>query len=164
MLRSQLTGRWLCPSRLWKSRPGFVQLQVESVSDSFRSWGENSNGKFVFRIKLFTDSLRRSSDPAIIHLMYIQVRATDFSLPTPRPTDVRFHLALQTVHAVITGLYPCDEQAALQLAALQFQCMFGKHNPSRFSDSIQERCRMLTRLSQCVLHAVTPLAFWAIDW
>ncbi len=43
----------------------------------------------------------------------------------------RDHLcAIQAVYNIITGTYPCSEEEAVQLAALQFQVKFGKHNPA----------------------------------
>ena len=39
----------------------------------------------------------------------------------------------QAVYNIITGTYPCSEEEAVQLAALQFQAKFGKHNASRYA-------------------------------
>ena len=42
---------------------------------------------------------------------------------------------VQAVYNIITGTYPCSEEEAIQLAALQFQAKFGKHNPSSYGPS-----------------------------
>ena len=37
----------------------------------------------------------------------------------------------QAVYNIITGMFPCTEEEAVQLAALQFQAKFGKYNAAR---------------------------------
>lgn len=42
---------------------------------------------------------------------------------------VREMLFIQTVYNVVSGLYPCDKDDALRLAALQFVARFGEFKP-----------------------------------
>lgn len=37
-------------------------------------WFEKPQAKFVFQLKLYTESILASKDPKIIHMMFIQVR------------------------------------------------------------------------------------------
>jgi hypothetical protein len=71
------------------------------------SWFEKPAAKFIFQLKLYTESLVVSKDPKVVHMMFIQA-----------------------VYNVITGTYPTSEKEAVQLAALQFQAKFGQHNPA----------------------------------
>jgi hypothetical protein len=64
-------------------------------------------GRLVFALKLFMDSVKASADPALVMLRYIQ-----------------------SVYCVITGIYPCTLDDAVSLACLQFQAKFGTHNPA----------------------------------
>ena len=52
----------------------------------------------------------------------------------------------QAVYNIITGMYPCSEEEATQLAALQFQAKFGKYNPATY---VQGEARV-SRLRACV--------------
>jgi hypothetical protein len=43
-------------------------------------WKGKPEAKFVFQCKLYTDSMIKSADPKIVHLLFIQVRATASAL------------------------------------------------------------------------------------
>jgi hypothetical protein len=95
------------------------------------AWFDKPDAKFIFQLKLYTETLVTSKDPKVIHMMFLQVR-------THRPggtshaacsiSDV--YLRLQAVYNVITGTYPATDKEAVALAALQFQAKFGAHNSS----------------------------------
>lgn len=70
-----------------------------------QAWGGNTRARLVFVVKLFMDSVRASSDAAMVHLLYIQ-----------------------SVYNVITGIYPTSTDDAVSLASLQMQEKFGSHN------------------------------------
>jgi len=70
------------------------------------SW-EAEEARFIFQCKLFTETLVNTEDTEIIRLLFIQ-----------------------NVYHIITGTYPCNKTDAVQLAALQLQAKFGKHNPA----------------------------------
>ena len=42
------------------------------------SWFEKPQAKFVFQLKLYTESIITSKDPKIIHMMFIQVSSGCF--------------------------------------------------------------------------------------
>jgi len=69
------------------------------------TWFDKPGARFIFQIKLYTATLTNSTDPKVIHMMFIQA-----------------------VYNVITGIYPSNEKEAVALAALQFQAKFGLHN------------------------------------
>lgn len=75
------------------------------VAEIMSRWTPNSEvPRFVYQVKLFMDSLKKSTDPKVIYMLYIQA-----------------------VYNTITGLYPCKEDDAVSLAALQVQAKFGSH-------------------------------------
>jgi len=39
------------------------------------NWMDKPNAKFVFQLKLYTETLVNSKDPKVIHMMFIQVSA-----------------------------------------------------------------------------------------
>ena len=69
------------------------------------TWFDKPGAKFVFQLKLYTESLVTSKDPKIVHMMFIQA-----------------------CYNVIIGTYPTTEKEVVLLAALQFQAKFGLHN------------------------------------
>ena len=58
------------------------------------NWVDKPQAKFVFQLKLYTESLVTSKDPKIVHMMFIQA-----------------------CYNVITGTYPTTEKELVQLAA-----------------------------------------------
>ena len=86
--------------------------------------------RFVFQCKLFTETLVGTEDPEIIRLLFIQ-----------------------NVYHIITGTYPCNKADAIQLASLQVQAKFGKHNPAT------HKVGFLTSS----LHEYVPAPFMAED-
>lgn len=71
------------------------------------SWEDSPDAKLVFQCNVFTESILKSSDPAVVRLLFIQA-----------------------VYSINTGVYPCNHADAVLLAALQIQAKFGAHNPA----------------------------------
>lgn len=90
---------------LWESKNGATLdrplTKMDCPGKIAKEWAPNSPSKFVYVIKLFLDTLIKSTDTKIQELRYIQA-----------------------VHSIITNQYPVDEETALKLAALQFKATF----------------------------------------
>jgi talin len=71
-------------------------------------WPAGLEVRLVFQLKLFMESIRMTSDPRMIYMLYIQ-----------------------GVYNVITGIYPTPMDEAVSLATLQVQAKFGDHDPSK---------------------------------
>lgn len=71
---------------------------------------------------------------------------------TSSPARFLFH---QAVYNIITGTYPCSEEEAVQLAALQFQAKFGKHNPASYVQSLVPFVSLSLIRTLCVCSPVT---------
>jgi hypothetical protein len=56
-------------------------------------------------------------------------------------------VAPQAVYNIITGTYPCAEEEAIQLAALQFQAKFGKFNRETYVHACERRPALALRRS-----------------
>jgi hypothetical protein len=105
------------------SRPRAVQRALmadREILNVMEGWFEKPSAKFIFQLKLYSESLVTSKDPKVIHMMFIQA-----------------------VYNVISGTYPTSDKEAVNLAALQFQTKFGPHNsashkPGFLKNLIQE--------------------------
>jgi hypothetical protein len=90
--------------------PNVIKVQraispEREILSIMETWFDKPGARFIFQIKLYTATLTNSTDPKVIHMMFIQA-----------------------VYNVITGIYPSNEKEAVSLAALQFQAKFGLHN------------------------------------
>ena len=64
-------------------RPLAPDREVVSVMEN---WVDKPQAKFVFQLKLYTETLVASKDPKVIHMMFIQVRPGPFPpQPCARP-------------------------------------------------------------------------------
>jgi hypothetical protein len=48
--------------------------QDREVVSVMETWMDKPNAKFVFQLKLYTETLVNSKDPKVVHMMFIQVR------------------------------------------------------------------------------------------
>ncbi len=80
---------------------------TDEVQSEVAKWPAGSPALFVFQVKLFMETLQRSEDARVQHMLY-----------------------LQAVHDVITGVYPVEADVAVRLAAMQLQDRFGDHRPA----------------------------------
>ena len=71
------------------------------------AWGDAPRARLVFMVKLFMDSVKASTEKALVYSLYIQ-----------------------SVYNVVTGIYPTSTDDAVSLASLQMQEKFGNHNPA----------------------------------
>jgi hypothetical protein len=71
-------------------------------------WESNANdrAKLVWQCMLFTETILNSTDPKIVDMLF-----------------------MQSVFYIIAGIYPCSQDEAVHLAALQFTARFGRHKP-----------------------------------
>ena len=63
-------------------RPLAPDREVVSVMES---WVDKPQAKFVFQLKLYTETLVASKDPKVIHMMFIQVRPEALAILSPCP-------------------------------------------------------------------------------
>jgi len=116
-----LTERCLEPD----DKPAEIMLQWEKLEKK-----KAEECIFLFKKKIFLkDDDREMEDLVAKDLIYKQVR---LSLPRLFHTNERCDLPLVVIQAlasVISSEYPCTVEDAIKLAGLQFQIVYGDHNP-----------------------------------
>ena len=77
-----------CMDGVTIQRPMAPDREVISVMEQ---WFDKPEAKFVFQLKLYTETMVNSKDPKVINMLFIQVRvlAGRPSAPAPPPTAFR---------------------------------------------------------------------------
>jgi hypothetical protein len=96
--------------------------------------------KFVFKVKLFMQSLRAPEDPHLCYMAYIQ-----------------------NVYQVITGLVPVTTEEAISLAALQVQIKFGNHKEEVHTKGFLSRSGQLKGLVPAPMLLRRAMTAWDDD-